>query len=83
MADREIADAHGNSWYDRAKSEETQRREQEAERHLRQQHGRKRLPGLRRLLAEAQAAGDGRTARIVGRMIAEDEAREAQLDHSG
>lgn len=69
MADNEIADANGNSWYDQAKKQEAQEESAEVEESLRYQH----ISGLRRLLVEAQEAGEDWRASIVQRMISERE----------
>lgn len=74
--DTVAADA-GDSWSSQAHRDEAARRIREAENEIREQHRTKRLPGLRRLLAEASASGDETTQRIAEQLIAEQETKAA------
>lgn len=79
---REIPDhelvSSGESWTEQAKRNEAARRTNEAKHAFRQLHRAKRLPGLKRLLAEMQEAGDETATGFVEQMISEREARQVQ-----
>jgi hypothetical protein len=77
LPDHELV-PHGNSWTERAKRNEGERRTNQVQQAFRQQHRAKRLPGLKRLLTEMQNAGDESATKLVEQMISEREARQVQ-----